>query len=1164
VTFTPAASGTRTAAVTLTDNATGSPQTVSLTGTGTAAVASLSPSSLTFASQAVGATSAAQTITLNNTGNAALTLTSIALTGTNPGDFAQTNNCGSSVAAGANCTISVTFTPAASGTRTAAVTLTDNATGSPQTVNLTGTGSGSSTFTLSGTVSPASSGGGTLLTLSGPSSATVTANSSGNYSFAGLANGTYTVTPSMAGFTFSPASQSVTINGANATAVNFTATAQTWSISGNISPASSGSGALVTLSGSSSATVTADSSGNYSFAGLANGTYTVTPSMAGITFSPASQSVTINGANATAVNFTAQVAGGAIHIDAQVFEDEARASTTVETPAFSTTAGNELLLAFVATDYLSGANTTVTSVSGGGLTWVLVVRTNKQSGTSEIWRAFAPSLLSNVKVTATLSQGVISSITVMSFTGVNTSGTNGSGAIGATGTGNANPGAPTATLVTTQNNSWVFGVGNDYDNAIARTPGTGQSLVHQYLTPTGDTDWVQMQNIPTPVSGTSVTINDTAPTTDRYNLSICEVLPASAGQTYSISGTLSPSPAGSGATVTLSGTSSNTVTADSSGNYSFAGLANGTYTVTPSNSGYNFSPASQTVTINGTNVTNVNFTGTAPSGQTFSISGTISPSTGGSGATLTLNGTASATTTASGSGAYSFSGLANGTYSITPSNAGFSFSPTTQAVTINGSNATGVNFVATPTYTISGTISPAASGAGATVTLSGAANTTTTASPSGAYSFSGLANGAYTVTPSNAGFSFSPTAQAVTINSNNATGVNFTATAIAQNGCGDTLTSASPTCQVIGSGTLNPAWTVISRHGEYAQDEDECNIPSSWTQTSGTLTTTTANTSYTCGDFFTNGTVRDTPASWPYTTGDIQWGSLSFKYGTITVRFKLPSSATDLWPAIWMLGTNCQTTNIYSGDTGFDGCPNLGSSGYQELDLVECDVDRWCGFTGYNPGSTCAGTFSITDTNYHVLVTTWTSSGISQTIDGNSIGTCSAGSFANPMFLILQTQAGGIGNPVNSQLPATFSFSYVQVKNSSGTIIFSDDFSTDTYFAQASAGTGMGSDCAEARAISSMLAMDWSPGNDLHLCGTYTTQPVALGSGTSGSPITVTYESGASGPCPNLNGYTYITVVGGSCSASSTVAPSATFMTFWGESPEVKSFRSLAARLANK
>ena len=70
-------------------------------------------------------------------------------------------------------------------------------------------------------------------------------------------------------------------------------------------------------------------------------------------------------------------------------------------------------------------------------------------------------------------------------------------------------------------------MGNDYDNAISRTPGTGQVLVHQYLTQTGDTYWVQRQSAPTPLSGTSVIINDTAPSGDRYNLAICEILPLS-------------------------------------------------------------------------------------------------------------------------------------------------------------------------------------------------------------------------------------------------------------------------------------------------------------------------------------------------------------------------------------------------------------------------------------------------------------------------------------------------------------------------------------------------------------------------------------------------------------------------------------------------------------
>src|SRR5439155_21054437 len=96
--------------------------------------------SLTFASQTVETTGAAQAVTLSNPGTASLSMSGVAVTGTNSGDFGQTNNCGTSVAAGAQCTINVTFTPTASGTRTATLIVTDNASGSPQAVSLTGTG----------------------------------------------------------------------------------------------------------------------------------------------------------------------------------------------------------------------------------------------------------------------------------------------------------------------------------------------------------------------------------------------------------------------------------------------------------------------------------------------------------------------------------------------------------------------------------------------------------------------------------------------------------------------------------------------------------------------------------------------------------------------------------------------------------------------------------------------------------------------------------------------------------------------------------------------------------------------------------------------------------------------------------------------------------------
>jgi endoglucanase Acf2 len=98
--------------------------------------ASLSTNSLTFGNQNVGTTSAAQTVTLTNNGPGTLTINSIAVTG----DFSQTNNCGASLAANANCTINVSFKPTASGSRAGTLTVTDNASNGPQTASLSGTG----------------------------------------------------------------------------------------------------------------------------------------------------------------------------------------------------------------------------------------------------------------------------------------------------------------------------------------------------------------------------------------------------------------------------------------------------------------------------------------------------------------------------------------------------------------------------------------------------------------------------------------------------------------------------------------------------------------------------------------------------------------------------------------------------------------------------------------------------------------------------------------------------------------------------------------------------------------------------------------------------------------------------------------------------------------
>jgi outer membrane protein assembly factor BamB len=162
VAFLPAVNGADDGTLSITDSSTGSPQTVALTGTGGGAGASLSTASLNFGGQLVTTTSPAQRVTVQNTGNAPLSISGITVTG----DFTQTNNCGSSLAANASCAISVTFVPAAGGARSGTLTIADNAPGSPQTVGLTGAGED---FTLD-----IASGSSTSATISAGGSATYT------------------------------------------------------------------------------------------------------------------------------------------------------------------------------------------------------------------------------------------------------------------------------------------------------------------------------------------------------------------------------------------------------------------------------------------------------------------------------------------------------------------------------------------------------------------------------------------------------------------------------------------------------------------------------------------------------------------------------------------------------------------------------------------------------------------------------------------------------------------------------------------------------------------------------------------------------------------------------------------------------------------------------
>jgi len=250
------------------------------------------------------------------------------------------------------------------------------------------------------------------------------------------------------------------------------------------------------------------------------------------------------------------------------------------------------------------------------------------------------------------------------------------------------------------------------------------------------------------------------------------------GSGLSLSGIILPGI--SGATVSLSGTESATAISDSNGNYSFANLVSGNYTITPSQPGFSFSPASQSATLGATSIIALNFTRTSTS--TLSISGTMIPANIGSGVTVTLSGAAGATTTTDTNGNYSFTALPIGDYTLTPTKAGFNFSPSSQSTILSTANLAGINFIVSSGsgsgMSISGNISPAKTGAGVIVALSGAVTATTITDGSGNYSFANLSAGNYVLTPTEAGFALTPSSQSVSLGTTSVTGVNFTSSAI--------------------------------------------------------------------------------------------------------------------------------------------------------------------------------------------------------------------------------------------------------------------------------------------------------------------------------------------------------------------------------------------------
>jgi len=196
------------------------------------------------------------------------------------------------------------------------------------------------------------------------------------------------------------------------------------------------------------------------------------------------------------------------------------------------------------------------------------------------------------------------------------------------------------------------------------------------------------------------------------------------------------------------------------------------------------------------------------------------------------------------------------------------------------------NTFKTAGFSLSGTITPATGGSGATVMLSGAANASTTANSLGAYTFTGLASGSYTIAPSNKGYTFIPVSQNATVSTVNVTGVNFTANAapgaptITTQPANETVTTGQTASFTVVAGGTAPL--------SYQWQKNGGNIAGATSASYTTLVTTTADSGSTFRAVVTNtaGTVTSAAATLTVNAAPvagIQVGSTSINFGNRVV-----------------------------------------------------------------------------------------------------------------------------------------------------------------------------------------------------------------------------------------------------------------------------------------
>jgi hypothetical protein len=386
------------------------------------------------------------------------------------------------------------------------------------------------TYSIMGIVSGAPQG--TTVALSGNKAAATTTNSIGDYQFTGLSNGSYTVTPSMPGYVFSPASKPVTISNGNAVNTDFTVT-NAYAISGTVAGAPQG--VTITLSGDATATATTNSIGYYEFSGLLSGSYTVTPSMPGYTLSPASRSVSISSANAGNTNFAVVfgIAGNAGVSDVTITLVDSSGTATTR---LTDTNGNYSALGLAAGTYTISAS--LAGYSMNPLNQKATVTCDVKTGVD-----FTATPGTTYSIVGTASNGGVA---------LNLSGSN------------------SGVIYTSLSGTYSF---------------SGLLAGSYTITPSGGSILTQTCTQPISLSNTDLTCDFTF----RMMVGIGAPPPACLSLSGTISGAIS-----SAVTITVNAFRSptpylRTATTDNSGNY-LVSIPSSTYVITPSMIGYTFSP----------------------------------------------------------------------------------------------------------------------------------------------------------------------------------------------------------------------------------------------------------------------------------------------------------------------------------------------------------------------------------------------------------------------------------------------------------------------------------------------------------------------------------------------------------------------------------------------